>query len=137
MATKSIKVTDLGTIKNELNKYKKGQKFTIPQFNEIARLAWLGKVVMQPLDPVDPECQSYLVFVDHPDPLPGHFLPTTDEELVGGIHIVSAEQGDALAKVIERGVHERAAIYESLGQRDFYFDYFYQPGSDEDDADDE
>ena len=48
---KSIKVTNLGEIRNELNKYKKGKKFDIHQFNQIARLAWLGKIVMQPLDP--------------------------------------------------------------------------------------
>ena len=131
MSMKSIKVTDLGTIKNELNKYKKGQKFNIPQFNEVARLAWLGKVVMQPLDPLDPECQSYLVFVDFPEPLAGRFLPTTDEELVGGIHIVDGEQGEALARIIEQGVQERVAVFQRLGQRDFYFDHFYRPEDDD------
>ncbi len=135
MATKSIKVTDLGTIKNELNKYKKGQKFNIPQFNEVSRLAWLGKVVMQPLDPMDAECSSYLVFVDYPDPLAGRFLPTTDEELIGGIHIVDGQQGEALASIIEQGVHERAAAYENLGRRDFYFDYFYRPEPDDEQDD--
>jgi hypothetical protein len=45
---KSLKISNLGEIRNELNKYKKGKKFDIHQFNQVARLAWLGKLVIQP-----------------------------------------------------------------------------------------
>lgn len=122
---KSIKVTDLGAIRNELNKYKKGKKFDITQFNQVARLAWLGKVVMQPLDPLDAECKAYLLYADYPDTLAGHFLDV-DEEIIGHIHIVDGEQGGALAKIVELGVRERAALYQDLARRDFYFDHFFE-----------
>ena len=49
---KSIQITDLGALRNELAKYKKGKKLGIRQFNQAARLAWLGKAVLSPLDPV-------------------------------------------------------------------------------------
>ncbi len=128
---KSIKVTDISTIKNDLRKYKKGKKFDINQFNQVARLAWLGKLTMQPLDPEDPSCESFLVYVDYPEDLPGHFL-ATDEDLVGRIHIVDSEQGKALIQVLELGVKERAALYQDLRQRDFYFNFFYQPSDGDD-----
>ena len=127
---KSIKITDVSHIKNELNKYKKGQKLDIRQFNQAARLAWLGKVVLMPLDPQDPETRSYLMYVDHPDGLAAHFVHP-DEDLVGRIFILDAEQGDALAEIVEQGVRERAAVYEDLERKDFYFAKFYHPGEDE------
>lgn len=123
---KSIKVTDLSQVKNELNKYRKGKKFDINQFNQIARLAWLGKITLQPLDPQDASCQSLLLYADYPDELPGHFL-NIDHDLLGHIHIVDGEQGQALIKILEQGVGERAALYRDLAQRDFYFGHFYQP----------
>ena len=92
---KSIKVSNLGEIRNELNKYKKGKKFDIHQFNQVARLAWLGKVALQPLDPEDPDCKSLLLYVDYPEELAQHFLDT-DQELLGHMHIVDGEQGQAL-----------------------------------------
>lgn len=121
---KSIHLTDIGAIRNELNKYKKGKKFDINQFNQVARLAWLGKITLQPLDPLDPECKSYLLYVDYPDAFVAHFLDT-DEELMGHIHIVDGEQGDALARILEQGVQDRAALYQDLRQRDFYFRCFF------------
>ena len=48
----------------------------------------------------------------------------------------AGQQGEALATIIEQGVHERAAMYDNLGRRDFYFDYFYQPQPDDDEEDD-
>jgi len=122
---KSIKISNLGEIRNELNKYKKGKKFDIHQFNQVARLAWLGKVVLQPLDPQDPECRSYLMYVDYPDDLAAHFLDT-DQDLLGHMHIVDAEQGNALAEVLRSGVEERAKLYEELSRNDFYFRHFYE-----------
>ena len=124
---KSIKVTNLGEIRNELNKYKKGKKFDIHQFNQIARLAWLGKIVMQPLDPEDPETKSYLLYADFPDALAEHILDT-DQELIGQMHIVDAQQGDALAEILRAGVEERAKMYQELRRNDFYFRHFYKPG---------
>jgi len=122
---KSIKVTNLGEIRNELNKYKKGKKFDIHQFNQIARLAWLGKIVMQPLDPEDPETKSYLLYADYPDALAEHILDT-DQELIGQMHIVDAQQGDALAGILRAGVEERAKMYQELRRNDFYFRHFYK-----------
>ena len=125
-----IKVADVGQLKNELRKYKSGRKFDIHQFNQVARLAWLGKVTLQLLDAEDPACKSLLVYVDFAEALPTHFL-NTDEDLVGRMHIVDAEQGEALIKIVEQGVRERAALYQDLKQRDFYFDHFYDAGDDE------
>ncbi|HQU16043.1 MAG: hypothetical protein B7Z66_01040 [Chromatiales bacterium 21-64-14] len=121
---KSLKVTNLGEIRNELNKYKKGKKFDIWQFNQVARLAWLGKLTLQPLDSEDAECKAYLAYVAYPDELAAHFLEP-DEDLMGHMHIVDGDQAAALAKVIEQGVRERAALYQELRQRDFYFGHFF------------
>lgn len=127
---KSIPVTDVGQIKNELNKYRRGKKLEIRQFNQAARLAWLGKVTMMPLDPEDPAVKAYLIFIDFPDGLSARFL-NIDEDLVGRIFILDGEQGRFLAEIVEQGVAERAALYEGLNRRDFYFDKFYQPGTDD------
>lgn len=123
---KSIKVTDIGTIKNQLRKYTAGKKFDINQFDQMARLAWLGKLVLQPLEPTDPECKSLLVYAEYPDNMIEHFL-RTDDDLLGHIHVVDAEQGAALIKILEQGVNERANLYADLKQRGFYFDHFYKP----------
>lgn len=130
---KSLKVTNLGEIRNELNKYKKGRKFDIWQFNQVARLAWLGKLTLQPLDPQDPECRSYLAYVAYPDELAAHFLEP-DEDLAGHIHIVDGAQAAALAKVLEQGVHQRAAEFQALRQRDFYFEHFFDQDAPDDES---
>lgn len=121
---KSIKLTDISTLKNELNKYRKGKKLDIHQFNQVARLAWLGKAVLQPLDPMDEDVKSYLLYCDYPETLPEQILDI-DQDLIGRIHILDAEQGDALAGILEQGFQERIALYQGLRQRDFYFDKFY------------
>jgi hypothetical protein len=126
-AMKRIPITDLHQLRNELNKYKKGVKFDIRQFNQVARLAWLGKIVMMPLDPTDPDTRSFLMYVDYPDAFVANFVHP-DEDLVGRIFIVDAEQGQALAEIVEEGVRERAALYEALERRDFYFQKFFRPG---------
>ena len=123
---KSIKLTDISAVKNELRKYKHGKKFDINQFNQVARLAWLGKLTLQPLDAQDQESRAMLVHVDYPDELIDHIL-NTDQDLVGHIHIVDGEQADALVKIMELGVRERIVLYQDLQQRDFYFDHFYKP----------
>jgi len=122
---KSIKITEVGNVKNQLRKYTAGKKFDINQFDQIARLAWLGKVVMQPLEPTDPDCKSLLLYADYPEDMAEHFL-RTDDDLLGHMHIVDAEQGQALIKILEQGVKERAALYADLKQRGFYFDHFYE-----------
>lgn len=127
---KSLKVTNVGNIRNELNKYKQGKKLDIHQFNQVARLAWLGKVVMQPLDPQDAECKAFLVFIQEPDELASHFLDT-DQDLMGAMHIVDGEQSAALIQVMRSGVEERAKLYEDLSRSDFYFRHFYQPKDDD------
>lgn len=127
---KSLKISNIGEIRNELNKYKKGRKFDIHQFNQVARLAWLGKLVMQPLDPEDGECKAFLMYCDHPDELAAHFL-NPDEELVGRMHIVDGEQAEALIRILRMGVEERARLYEDLARSDFYFRHFYKSDRDE------
>jgi hypothetical protein len=127
---KSLKVTNIGEIRNELNKYKRGRKFDIHQFNQVARLAWLGRVVMQPLDPQDAETRSFLIYIQEPDELAAHFL-NADQELIGAMHIVDGEQAEALIQVLRSGVEERAKLYEDLSRSDFYFRYFYRPEPDE------
>lgn len=124
---KSIKVTNLGEIRNELNKYKRGKKFDIHQFNQVARLAWLGKIVMHPLDREDAECKSFMLYCDFPDDFQNHFLDV-DQDIVGQMHIVDGEQAEALTQILRTGMEERAALYRGLRQRDFYFDQFYRPG---------
>lgn len=126
---KSIKVSNLGEIRNELNKYKRGKKLDIHQFNQVARLAWLGKVALQPLDPEDADCKSLLLYVDYPDELARHFLDT-DEDLLGHMHIVDGEQGKALVEILRSGVEERAKLYQDLSRNDFYFRHFYEGGED-------
>lgn len=123
---KSLKITNIGEIRNELNKYKKGKKFDIHQFNQLARIAWLGRLVMQPLEPTDAEYKAFLVYVHEPDEFAQHFLDT-DQELLGAMHIVDGEQAMALIEVLRGGVEERAKMYEDLARSDFYFRYFYQP----------
>lgn len=122
---KSIKIKEIGNVKNQLRKYTAGKKFDINQFDQMARLAWLGKLVFQPLEPEDPECQSLLVYADFPDDFIQHFL-RTDDDLIGHMYIVDAEQGKALIKILEQGVQERAVLYGDLKQRGFYFDHFYK-----------
>lgn len=121
---KTIEIKSVGDIKNELRKYKSGAKLDINQFNQVARLAWLGKVVLQPLDPADESNQAFLMYVDFPEAMAEHIL-ATDQDLIGQMHILDAAQGQSLAKIMEQGFAERMAALEGLKQRDFYFDHFY------------
>jgi len=130
---KSIKITDVSQVKNELNKYRKGKKLEIRQFNQAARLAWLGRVTMMPLDPEDPETRSFLMYIDFPEGLSAQFL-NVDEDLVGQIFILDGEQAVFMAEIVEQGVRERVALYEDLNRRDFYFGKFYTPGVDGEEA---
>lgn len=127
MGMKSDKVSNLGAIRNELNKYRRGKKFDIHQFNQIARLAWLGRVSLQPLEPEDPDCTAYLMHVDYPEGLAAQVVDA-DDELLGHIFIVDGEQGDAFVRILREGVEARGRLYEELGRRDFYFGHFYQGG---------
>ncbi|MHB8249258.1 MAG: hypothetical protein ACYDCX_10305 [Acidithiobacillus sp.] len=123
---KSIPITDVSSLKNELNKYKKGKKLEIPRFNQLARMAYLGRLVMTPLDPEDASCQSFLVHVQQPEGLAAHFIEL-DEDLQDTILILDSEQAMAMAGIMQAGVEERARWLEALNQRDFYFSAFYRP----------
>ncbi|MHB1677337.1 MAG: hypothetical protein ACYCSS_07340 [Sulfuriferula sp.] len=125
---KSIKVTDVGSLKNELNKYKKGKKLDIRYFNQAARLAWLGKITMSPLDIEDETCQSWLLHVQAPEGFMAHFI-TVDEDLINEIHLLDAEQGQYLIEIMRAGLTARATELEKLNQRDFYFDKFFKAGA--------
>ena len=127
---KEIKLTDVGQLKNELNKYKKGKKLDIRLFNQVARLAWLGKIVLCPLDPEDQECKAWLL---HMQPLEGLAaeIVKVDEDLNGmpfasQIHILDAEQGAALAAIFRGGMAHRTRDLTALNQRDFYFEKFFE-----------
>ncbi len=133
LCMKSIKITDVSQIKNELNKYRRGKKLEIRQFNQTARLAWLGKVTMMPLDPEDPDTRAYLIYIDYPEGLSARIVDV-DDDLVGRIFILDGEQAAFMAEIVEQGVRERAALYEDLNRRDFYFGKFYRPGADEEEA---
>lgn len=128
---KTIAVTDVGQLKNQLAKYKKGKKLDIRLFNQVARLAWLGLVVLCPLDPEDPECKSWLL---HLRPLEGMAAEVIkiDEDVNGlpfasMIHVLDAEQGAHLADIFREGMHNRARELQALADRDFYFEKFFKP----------
>jgi len=129
---KTIAVTDIGKIKNELNKYRKGKKLDIRLFNQVARLAWLGKIVLCPLDPEDPECKAWLLHLQPLEGLAAEIIKV-DEDLNGmpfasQIHVLDAEQGEHLAAILREGMMHRAHELEALAQREFYFEKFFKPG---------
>jgi hypothetical protein len=128
---KTIRLNDLGSLKNELNKYKKGRKLDIRLFNQVARLAWLGKIVLCRLDPEDPESKAWLL---HLQPLAGLAaeIIKVDEDLNGlpfasQIHILDGEQGEALAAIFKEGMEHRARELNALERREFYFEKFFNP----------
>jgi hypothetical protein len=133
---KSIRLTDVGALKNELNKYRKGKKLDIRLFNQVARLAWLGRIVLCRLDPEDPECKSWLLHLRLPEGLAGELI-RVDEDLNGmpfasQIHVLDAEQGEALAAIFRDGMAVRARELGELNRRDFYFEKFFkgkEPGA--------
>lgn len=127
---RSIPIADLGTLKNELAKYKKGKKLDIRLFNQVARLAWLGRIVLCPLDPEDPQCKSWLLHLQPPEGLAAQII-RVDEDLNGmpfasQIHILDAGQGAALAAIFREGMAQRARDLQALEQRDFYFEKFFE-----------
>jgi len=127
MAAKTIPLTDVGSLRNELAKYKKGKKLDIRQFNQAARLAWLGRVVLSPLDPEDPENRAWLLHLERPEGIAAEFV-IVDEDLFQRIHVLDAEQGEHLAAILRQGMHERADALEALNRRDFYFEKYFKPG---------
>jgi hypothetical protein len=129
---KTIKLADAGAIRNELAKYKKGKKLDIRLFNQVARLAWLGKIVLCRLDPEDPSCEAWLLHLQPLDGLAAEII-RVDEDLNGlpfasQIHILDAAQGEALAAILREGMANRARELEALARRDFYFEKFFERG---------
>ena len=126
---KGIKIVDAGNIRNELAKYRKGRKLDIRLFNQVARLAWLGRIVLCPLDPEDPQCKAWLLHLQPLDGLAAELI-RIDEDLNGmpfasQIHILDAEQGAHLADILREGMHHRARELQALAQRDFYFEKYF------------
>lgn len=126
---KDIRIVDAGRLKNELAKYKKGRKLDIRLFNQVARLAWLGKIVLCPLDPEDPECKAWLLHLQPLEGLAAEII-RVDGDLNGQpfasqIHILDAEQGAHLADIFRAGMQNRARDLEALAQRDFYFEKYF------------
>ena len=129
---KEIRLTDVGQLKNELAKYRAGKKLDIRLFNQVARLAWLGKIVLCPLDPEDPTCKSWLLHLQPLEELAAQIIKV-DEDLNGmpfgsQIHILDAEQGTALASILRGGMERRAEELHTLEARDFYFERFFPQG---------
>ena len=123
---KSIDIADIGALKNELRKYKLGKKLDISQFNQAARLAWLGRIVLSPLDPEDPECRAWLLHLERPEGLAGE-MRELDGELVGGIPILAAGPGEGPAAILREGFEARARELDALSRRDFYLGKFFRP----------
>lgn len=128
---KEIPVVDLSRLKNELAKYKKGKKLDIRLFNQVARLAWLGRIVLCPMDPTDPECKSWLLYLQPLDGVAAELLPV-DEDLDGmpfasQIHVLDAEQGRHLADIFREGMARRVQDLRELAGRDFYFECYFAP----------
>ena len=126
---KTIAVTDVGKLRNELNKYKKGKKLDIRLFNQVARLAWLGKIVLCPLEPEDPECKAWLLYLQPLEGLAAEII-RVDEDLNGmqfasQIHVLDAEQGDHLATIFREGMAHWAQELQALERRDFYFEKYF------------
>lgn len=111
-----------------LRKYTEGKKLGITQFNQAARLAWLGLVALSPLDPDDADCRAWMLHLQHPTGLAGEIL-NLDTELMGRMHVLDAEQGQKLAEILREGVAARAKDLMSLEQRDFYLDRFMRQES--------
>lgn len=116
-------IADVGALKNALRKYTRGRKLTIPEFNQAARLAWLGCIALSPLDPEDAECRSWLLHLQRPDGLAGELLHL-DESLMSRMHVLDAEQGEKLAEILREGVEARVESLSSLDRRDFYLGKF-------------
>ncbi len=76
---KSIGPTDIGALRNELNKYRKGEKLDIRLFNQVARLAWLGKIVLCRLDLEDPDRRSWLLHVHSPEGLVAELIRVDED----------------------------------------------------------
>lgn len=123
---KSLQVTDVGALKNELRKYKLGRKLDIRQFNQAARLAWLGRVAISPLDPEDPECRAWLLHLERPEGIAGELLEL-DADLLGRMHVLDAEQGAYLVEILKEGFQARAKEFAALNERDFYLAKFFRP----------
>ena len=123
----TVKFADLGTLKNELRKYQHGRKLDIRQFNQAARLAWLGLAALSPLDPEDPECRAWLLHLERPGSVAAEVL-TLDEDLLGRIHVLDAEQGEHLAGILREGFEARAGDLAALERRDFYLAKFFRGG---------
>jgi hypothetical protein len=131
---REIKLTDVSQLKNELNKYKKGKKLDIRLFNQVARLAWLGRIVLSPLDPEDPDCRAWLLYLQPLEGLAREII-ALDEDLNGmpftsQIHILDAEQGGRLAQIFQEGMRQRARELEALNQREFYLENFFNAEKD-------
>lgn len=127
---KPIKLQDLSQVKNELAKFRRGKKLEIAQFNQAARLAWLGSIVLAPLDPDDPACAAMLLYCERPAGIYAGLIEI-DEHLYSRIHVLDAEQGAKLREILRDGIEARAEAARALNTRDFYFDKFFsaEPGA--------
>lgn len=126
---KNIPISDPGALRNELAKYKKGKKLDIRLFNQVARLTWLGKIVLCPLDPEDTECKAWLLHLQPLEGLAAQIIKIDDDlngmPFASQIHILDAEQGAALAAIFREGMQQRARDLQGLEKRDFYFEKFF------------
>ncbi|HEY5637257.1 MAG TPA: hypothetical protein VIS77_10180 [Burkholderiales bacterium] len=124
---KSIPVVDAGSLKNALRKYTRGRKLDIRQFNQAARLAWLGLVSLSPLDPEDPECKAWILHLEQPVGLAAKVLEL-DEDLMSRMHVLDAEQGAHLADLLRAGFEARVTDLQALASREFYLEKYFDGG---------
>ena len=126
---KEIRLADVGQLKNELARYRAGKKLDIRLFNQVARLAWLGRIVLCPLDPEDSACKAWLLHLQPLEGLAAEII-RIDEDVNGvpfasQIHVLDAAQGEALARIFRQGMEQRAQDLRALEARDFYFETFF------------
>lgn len=126
---KEIRLADVGQLKNELARYRAGKKLDIRLFNQVARLAWLGRIVLCPLDPEDPTCKAWLLYLQPLEGLAAEIV-RIDEDVNGvpfasQIHVLDAAQGTALARIFRQGMEQRTGEMRALEARDFYFEQFF------------
>lgn len=82
--------------------------------------------MLSPLDPEDPDCKAWLLYLQRPEGLAEHCL-VVDEDLLQFIHVLDAEQGAHLVAILGEGVKARAGELEALNRRDFYLDRYFDP----------
>lgn len=96
----------------------------------MSRLAWLGKVVLCPLDAEDADCRSWLLHMQPLEELAAEVIRVNGDlngmPFASQIHILHAEQGAALSATFREGMEMRARDPDTLSRRDFHFETLFR-----------